>query len=196
MGFSNPLPRGYDELRFPTEADVQNLLEHPQVQKLRSQWQRMWNHPRGRAIQRGCYNLRMTLICALITILVMRGTFGAGKYGTPMQDVILVRRELQNLQARRLFFQVRKQSVYSFKLTTVLARERQTVRHDGVAIANVLQPTTEYLRYVANSTSSVDGATAYIMALTTREAPASPFRIPSFYPFHWQEPTVVFLLIV
>ena len=129
MGFSNPLPRGYDELRFPTEADVQNLLEHPQVQKLRSQWQRMWNHPRGRAIQRGCYNLRMTLICALITILVMRGTFGAGKYGTPMQDVILVRRELQNLQARRIIFQVRKQSVNSIKKDNSTGQVYEYSRH-------------------------------------------------------------------
>ena len=115
MGFSNPFPTGYEELRFPTKVDVQNLLEHPQIQKLRTQWQRMWNHPRGRAIQRGCYNLRMTLICALITVLVMRGTLGAGKFGTPMQDVNLVRRELQNLQARRVIFQVRNQSVNSSK---------------------------------------------------------------------------------
>ena len=115
MGFSNPFPTGCNELRFPTKADVQNVLEHPQIQKLRTQWQRMWNHPRGRAIQRGCYNLRMTLICALITVLVMRGTFGAGKYGTPLQDVNLVRRELQNLQARRVIFQVRNQSVNSSK---------------------------------------------------------------------------------
>ncbi|CAI5474137.1 unnamed protein product [Closterium sp. Yama58-4] len=44
----------------------------------------------------------MTLVCGFITFLVFRGTFGAGKFGTPFQDAEILNRELRSFQEKRL----------------------------------------------------------------------------------------------
>jgi xyloglucan 6-xylosyltransferase len=46
---------------------------------------------RLRQIQRSARNLKLTFVCLLLTLLVLRGTIGAGKYGTPQQDFIELR---------------------------------------------------------------------------------------------------------
>lgn len=46
-----------------------------------------WISPlRARQLQRALRNLKLTMICGLLTILVLRGTLGAGKFGTPAKD--------------------------------------------------------------------------------------------------------------
>jgi len=41
---------------------------------------------KGRRLQRMMRNWKLTIMCGLMTILVLRGTIGAGKFGTPAQD--------------------------------------------------------------------------------------------------------------
>ncbi|KAJ7546277.1 hypothetical protein O6H91_08G033000 [Diphasiastrum complanatum] len=47
--------------------------------------------PKIRQIQRALYNLKITLLCGFVTILVLRGTIGAGNFGTPTQDLNEIR---------------------------------------------------------------------------------------------------------
>ncbi|KAJ7543066.1 hypothetical protein O6H91_09G023900 [Diphasiastrum complanatum] len=46
---------------------------------------------RKRQIQRALNNLKITLLCGFVTILVLRGTIGAGSFGTPAQDLNEIR---------------------------------------------------------------------------------------------------------
>ncbi|KAJ7524793.1 hypothetical protein O6H91_17G022300 [Diphasiastrum complanatum] len=47
---------------------------------------RLLSPHRVRQIQKAFYNLKVTLLCGFVTILVLRGTIGAGNFGTPAQD--------------------------------------------------------------------------------------------------------------
>ncbi|XP_068651735.1 xyloglucan 6-xylosyltransferase 2-like [Aristolochia californica] len=49
---------------------------------------------RMRQIQRGLRHLKVTLLCLFLTILVLRGTIGAGKFGTPEQDFNEIRHHM------------------------------------------------------------------------------------------------------
>ncbi|GLU06242.1 hypothetical protein SLE2022_232890 [Rubroshorea leprosula] len=41
---------------------------------------------RSRKIQRALCHLKVTILCLVFTVVVLRGTIGAGKFGTPDQD--------------------------------------------------------------------------------------------------------------
>jgi xyloglucan 6-xylosyltransferase len=49
---------------------------------------------RVRQIQRAMQNAKVTLLCLFVTVLVLRGTIGAGKFGTPEQDFAEIREHL------------------------------------------------------------------------------------------------------
>eukprot|EP00850_Spirogloea_muscicola_P012542 SM000081S22676 [mRNA] locus=s81:531819:534777:+ [translate_table: standard] len=40
----------------------------------------------GRQLARAANNVKITLVCSLVTFLVLRGTLGAGRFGTPSHD--------------------------------------------------------------------------------------------------------------
>ncbi|EFJ17254.1 glycosyltransferase, CAZy family GT34-like protein [Selaginella moellendorffii] len=42
---------------------------------------------KGRQIHKTLNNIKMTVLCGFVTILVLRGTIGAGSFGTPAQDL-------------------------------------------------------------------------------------------------------------
>ncbi|XP_022635046.1 xyloglucan 6-xylosyltransferase 2 [Vigna radiata var. radiata] len=46
---------------------------------------------RARRFQRALRHCKVTILCLLLTIVVLRGTIGAGKFGTPEQDFIDIR---------------------------------------------------------------------------------------------------------
>eukprot|EP00249_Psilotum_nudum_P004876 c18358_g1_i2 orf=492-1862(+) len=56
---------------------------------------------RIRQLQRASYNLKVTLLCGFVTILVLRGTIGAGKFGTPAQDFKEIKEHLQHVHSHR-----------------------------------------------------------------------------------------------
>nr|ABK24302.1 unknown [Picea sitchensis]ACN41079.1 unknown [Picea sitchensis] len=49
---------------------------------------------RVRQIQKAMQNAKVTLLCLFVTVLVLRGTIGAGKFGTPEQDFAEIREHL------------------------------------------------------------------------------------------------------
>ncbi|KAG9160079.1 hypothetical protein Leryth_005812 [Lithospermum erythrorhizon] len=58
-------------------------------------------------------NSKLTLLCLLLTIVVLRGTLGAGKFGTPEQDLIEIRETFSYIRKRadpRRFLEKRKQT--------------------------------------------------------------------------------------
>ncbi|XP_038682659.1 xyloglucan 6-xylosyltransferase 2 [Tripterygium wilfordii] len=46
---------------------------------------------RRRKLQRALRQFKVTLLCLVLTLVVLRGTIGAGKFGTPEQDFIEIR---------------------------------------------------------------------------------------------------------
>ncbi|KAK9945565.1 hypothetical protein M0R45_011073 [Rubus argutus] len=46
---------------------------------------------RSRKIQRALRHGKVTILCLVLTVVVLRGTIGAGKFGTPEQDFIEIR---------------------------------------------------------------------------------------------------------
>ena len=52
--------------------------------------------PKGRRLQRTINNAKITVMCGLMTILVLRGTIGAGQFGTPAQDFEEIRAHLRS----------------------------------------------------------------------------------------------------
>ncbi|KAF0902239.1 hypothetical protein E2562_014475 [Oryza meyeriana var. granulata] len=53
--------------------------------------ERVVGERRMRQIQRFARNAKLTVVCLLLTVVVLRGTVGAGKFGTPQQDLIELR---------------------------------------------------------------------------------------------------------
>ncbi|KAF7042318.1 hypothetical protein CFC21_051958 [Triticum aestivum] len=53
--------------------------------------ERVLGERRMREIQRFTRNAKLTVVCLMLTILVLRGTVGAGKFGTPQQDLTELR---------------------------------------------------------------------------------------------------------
>ena len=58
--------------------------------------QRCLATPTGRRVRRTIKNIRVTLLCGLMTILVLRGTIGAGNFGTPAQDFEEIRAHIRS----------------------------------------------------------------------------------------------------
>lgn len=86
--------------QVPVVQQMLTGLEALNTQRLRVHWNHVISHPRWRRFQKGCYDFRMTLICGFITLLVLRGTMGAGKFGTPEQDIVLKNREMSQKLSR------------------------------------------------------------------------------------------------
>ncbi|KAL5217723.1 hypothetical protein ABZP36_018407 [Zizania latifolia] len=53
--------------------------------------ERVVGERRMRQIQRVARNAKLTALCLLLTVVVLRGTVGAGRFGTPQQDLIDLR---------------------------------------------------------------------------------------------------------
>ncbi|XP_024402671.1 xyloglucan 6-xylosyltransferase 2 [Physcomitrium patens] len=51
---------------------------------------------KGRRLQRSINNMKITVLCGLMTILVLRGTIGAGNFGTPAQDFEEIKAHLRS----------------------------------------------------------------------------------------------------
>ncbi|XP_012466432.2 xyloglucan 6-xylosyltransferase 2 [Gossypium raimondii] len=49
---------------------------------------------RSRKIQRTLRHCKVTILCLVLTVVVLRGTLGAGKFGTPGQDFVEIRDHL------------------------------------------------------------------------------------------------------
>ncbi|KAF7837824.1 xyloglucan 6-xylosyltransferase 2-like [Senna tora] len=62
---------------------------------------RCFGHRRVRQIQRACRHGTVTFFCLFLTVVVLRGTIGAGKFGTPEQDFKQIRSHLYS-RARRV----------------------------------------------------------------------------------------------
>ncbi|OIW18476.1 hypothetical protein TanjilG_13228 [Lupinus angustifolius] len=57
---------------------------------------------RRRQIQRACRRGSLTFLCLFLTVVVLRGTIGAGKFGTPEQDLNKIRNHLSSRGGRRV----------------------------------------------------------------------------------------------
>ncbi|PKA48395.1 Putative glycosyltransferase 2 [Apostasia shenzhenica] len=57
-------------------------------------WQRWLGERRVRHIQRALRRGKLTVLCLFMTFIVLRGTVGAGKFGTPRQDLEEIRSRL------------------------------------------------------------------------------------------------------
>ncbi|KAF2539753.1 hypothetical protein F2Q68_00018627 [Brassica cretica] len=55
---------------------------------------------RCRRIQRALRHLKVTVLCLVLTVVVLRGTIGAGKFGTPEQDLDEIRQHFQPSRKR------------------------------------------------------------------------------------------------
>ncbi|CDY18017.1 BnaC03g30890D [Brassica napus] len=55
---------------------------------------------RCRRIQRALRHLKVTVLCLVLTVVVLRGTIGAGKFGTPEQDLDEIRQHFQTSRKR------------------------------------------------------------------------------------------------
>ncbi|KAG0488095.1 hypothetical protein HPP92_006639 [Vanilla planifolia] len=59
-------------------------------------WERCLGERRVRQIQRSFRRVKLTLICLFMTVIVLRGTIGAGKFGTPEKDLEEIRQRLHS----------------------------------------------------------------------------------------------------
>ena len=64
--------------------------------------ERVVGERRMREIQRFARNAKLTAVCLLLTIVVLRGYVGAGRYGTPQQDLIELRQHFVSHPHRAL----------------------------------------------------------------------------------------------
>lgn len=60
----------------------QNLMNYPG-----SSATTKWSLPRGRSLQRMAHNLRVTILCGFVTVLVLRGTIGTS-FGSQRKDTV------------------------------------------------------------------------------------------------------------
>lgn len=65
---------------------------------------------KGRRLQRSINHMKITVLCGLMTILVLRGTIGAGSFGTPAQDFeeirVHIRSAVREYRATRVLSQI------------------------------------------------------------------------------------------
>ncbi|CBI36830.3 unnamed protein product, partial [Vitis vinifera] len=76
---------------FCPKSDLQSLLLG--VFPVVAQEKRCLGARRARQIHRALRHFKVTILCLVMTIVVLRGTIGAGKFGTPEQDFLLVDEE-------------------------------------------------------------------------------------------------------
>lgn len=56
---------------------------------------------RAKQLQRALTNFKLTIVCGLLTILVLRGTVGAGKFGTPAKDFEEIKQQFGKVRTHR-----------------------------------------------------------------------------------------------
>jgi hypothetical protein len=64
--------------------------------------ERVVGERRMRQIQRFARNAKLTVVCLLLTVVVLRGTIGAGRFGTPQQVLIELRQHFVSHPHRAL----------------------------------------------------------------------------------------------
>ncbi|MCO5560899.1 hypothetical protein L7F22_014519 [Adiantum nelumboides] len=80
----------------------------------------------SRRMQRTLKDLRVSLLCFLLTFLVLRNTIGAGKFGTPAQDFEEIRLHLHNVGMHRRHLRALTQAAEEEKsLREVLKSEKK-----------------------------------------------------------------------
>jgi xyloglucan 6-xylosyltransferase len=72
------------------------LLNAACIMKTPAIIQRSLATPKGRRLRRTINNIKITVLCGLMTILVLRGTIGAGNFGTPAQDFEEIRAHIRS----------------------------------------------------------------------------------------------------
>lgn len=65
---------------------------------------------RARQLYRFIHHCNVTFFCLLLTVVVLRGTIGAGKFGTPEQDFIVLRNHFAPFNPRRALEEVKSSS--------------------------------------------------------------------------------------
>lgn len=65
---------------------------------------------RVRQMQRACHHSMVAFLCLFLTLVVLRGTIGAGKFGTPEQDFNEIRHHLSAARARRVLEETKPES--------------------------------------------------------------------------------------
>ncbi|BBN19578.1 xyloglucan 6-xylosyltransferase [Marchantia polymorpha subsp. ruderalis] len=88
--------------------------------------------PRVRRIQKTFHNFQVTIICGFVTILVLRGTLGAGKFGTPAQDLNELRNRLpggHRDRASRTMMEYQSDEVYERSHRALLDKDFDPVRY-------------------------------------------------------------------
>ncbi|KAK4747250.1 hypothetical protein SAY87_026287 [Trapa incisa] len=75
---------------------------------------------RWHRIQRALRHGKVTVICLLLTVVVLRGTIGAGKFGTPEQDFVNIRDQIVHKIAehRRVLEEIQPQQQQQAKTTS------------------------------------------------------------------------------
>ncbi|CAI9118794.1 OLC1v1020407C1 [Oldenlandia corymbosa var. corymbosa] len=74
---------------------------------------------RARQMQRLAKNFKITLLCLFLTVLVLRGNLGAGKFGTPEQDLNEIRETFsfigRRVEPRRVLEEARQTKSFSMR---------------------------------------------------------------------------------
>ncbi|RZC52517.1 hypothetical protein C5167_020943 [Papaver somniferum] len=90
---SRKVKRIRNETDNPLEVKDEYGLLHPSFKAVKM-LERWFGPNKARQIQRGIRHGKITVLCLFMTVLVLRGTIGAGKFGTPEQDFLEIRDHL------------------------------------------------------------------------------------------------------
>ncbi|GMH08311.1 hypothetical protein Nepgr_010151 [Nepenthes gracilis] len=88
-------------------------------------------------IKRAMRNGKITFLCLVMTVVVLRGMIGAGHFGTPEQDVVLLRSHLSN--NRRVFEEVNQSSSSSSGGTAAKKAEKNANSYEAFDINRILE---------------------------------------------------------
>lgn len=86
--------------------------------------QRSLSTPKGRRFQRRINQMKITVLCGMMTFLVLRGTIGAGSFGTPAQDFEEIRVHIRS-------------AVREYHAARVLSQVEEKIGADGMSSGNV-----------------------------------------------------------
>lgn len=89
---------------------------------------------RARRFQRFLSQCKVTILCFFLTIVVLRGTIGAGKFGTPEQDFVDLRNRLSSrklAEPHRVLGELHSTTNYNaFDINTILVDEEEEEERD------------------------------------------------------------------
>ncbi|CAI5514230.1 unnamed protein product [Closterium sp. Naga37s-1] len=113
------------------------------------------------------YNFKMTLVCGFITFLVFRGTFGAGKFGTPFQDAEILNRELRSFQEKGLLKSRESQLLFLQDKMT----DRNSPYRAGPNITDWDEQRAEHIALNPGCNSTSDGRPRVMIVSTSQPKP-------------------------